>query len=245
MASTLKVQNIAHTGGTTAINIDDDGYVTKPVHPAFVVFHHGAGSVVSESGNSSGRFSFQSTELNIGGNPSGINGIQNHFKAPVAGTYHFHFCGFACGPTNGNACPSAQTNHFLIVRASTSSGILAPASTGTTSTIVAQSFSYASHSTAGLGHYPNMSMSGTCALAEDDCVGIVIKQGYMYTPANILTSEQPKFGGFLARIFGIRPDGGLGGEKYSFTVLLGRRNAAYRSTRTGKYNITVLFTIQS
>jgi hypothetical protein len=197
MASTLKVQNIAHTGGTTAINIDDGGYVTKPVNPAFVVFHDGAGSIVSESGNVSGRFSFKRTEFNIGGNPSGLNGIQNHFKAPVAGTYHFHFCGFACGPTGGGACPSNQTNHFLIVRAPNASGILAPASTGTSSTIVAQSFSNAAHSTAGLGYYPNMAMSGTCVLAKDDCVGMVIKQGYMYTPANTLTSEHPKFGGFL------------------------------------------------
>tara|TARA_B100000575_G_C23089104_1_gene627810 strand:+ start:649 stop:1248 length:600 start_codon:yes stop_codon:yes gene_type:complete len=197
MASTLKVNTIAHTGGTTGINIDDGGYVTKPTHPAFVVYHDGQGSVISEGGNVDGRFSFKRTELNIGGNPSGLNGIQNHFKAPVAGTYHFHFCGFACGPSNGGDCPDAQNNHFLIVRASTASGIKAPASTGTTSTIVAQSFSEVKNNTGNTTTYPNMAMSGTCFLAKDDCVGMVIKEGYMYAPANTLTSKHPKFGGFL------------------------------------------------
>ena len=196
MASTLKVQNIAHTGGTTAINIDNGGYITKPTHPAFVVYHL-APSVKSENGNVSGRFSFSNTELNIGGNPAGINGIQNHFKAPVAGTYHFHFCGYACGPSNGQECPDSQDNHFLIVRAPNASGILAPASTGTNSTIVAQSFSKVLNNSGDTVTHPNMAMSGTCALAKDDCVGMVIKQGYMYTPVNQLTSYHAKFGGFL------------------------------------------------
>ena len=31
MASTLKVQNIAHTGGTTGISIDTTGIVTHPL----------------------------------------------------------------------------------------------------------------------------------------------------------------------------------------------------------------------
>ena len=30
MASTLKVQNIAHTGGTTAMTVDNNGTMTKP-----------------------------------------------------------------------------------------------------------------------------------------------------------------------------------------------------------------------
>ena len=37
MASTLKVQNIAHTGGTTAMTVDSSGRVTKPQLPAFHV----------------------------------------------------------------------------------------------------------------------------------------------------------------------------------------------------------------
>ena len=37
MASTLKVQNIAHTGGNTAMTVDSTGRVTKPQTPAFHV----------------------------------------------------------------------------------------------------------------------------------------------------------------------------------------------------------------
>ena len=42
-----------------------------------------------------------------------------------------------------------------------------------------------------------MAMSGTCALAKDDCVGMVVKSGYIYNPQNQHTSHHPKFGGFL------------------------------------------------
>ena len=44
MASTLKVQNIAHTGGTTAMTVDSSGRVTKPQIPAF---HVGLASALS------------------------------------------------------------------------------------------------------------------------------------------------------------------------------------------------------
>ena len=37
MASTLKVQNIAHTGGTAALVINSGGVVTTPARPAFRV----------------------------------------------------------------------------------------------------------------------------------------------------------------------------------------------------------------
>ena len=37
MASTLKVQNIAHTDGTTGLTIDSAGRILKPALPAFRV----------------------------------------------------------------------------------------------------------------------------------------------------------------------------------------------------------------
>ena len=35
MASTLKVQNIAHTGGTNAMAVNSSGVITEPAKPAF------------------------------------------------------------------------------------------------------------------------------------------------------------------------------------------------------------------
>lgn len=37
MASTLKVQNIAHTGGTAAMNINSNGVITTPNRPMFKI----------------------------------------------------------------------------------------------------------------------------------------------------------------------------------------------------------------
>ena len=37
MTSTLKVQNIAHTGGTNAIAIDSAGRVTEPTKPQWKI----------------------------------------------------------------------------------------------------------------------------------------------------------------------------------------------------------------
>ena len=37
MASTLKVQNIAHTGGTTGLTLDSSGVVSQPARPSFIL----------------------------------------------------------------------------------------------------------------------------------------------------------------------------------------------------------------
>ena len=39
MASTLKVQNIAHTGGTTALTVDSSGRILQPVKPILSLIH--------------------------------------------------------------------------------------------------------------------------------------------------------------------------------------------------------------
>jgi len=37
MTSTLKVQNIAHTGGTTGLTLDSSGVVSQPARPSFIL----------------------------------------------------------------------------------------------------------------------------------------------------------------------------------------------------------------
>ena len=57
MASTLKVQNIAHTGGTTAANVESDGSIKYPQQPRF-------SAVASNSANSGAFWDTKGTPAN-------------------------------------------------------------------------------------------------------------------------------------------------------------------------------------
>ena len=82
MTSTLKVQNIAHTGGTNAIAIDSSGRVTTPQLIAF------SGQKTNGSGYSTtGVIPFNQTHLAH----ASWNG--STFTAPIAGTYMFTLVG--------------------------------------------------------------------------------------------------------------------------------------------------------
>ena len=50
MASTLKVNEIQHTGGTTALSIDTGGRILQPTKPAFRAYRVGGWQSVSSSG---------------------------------------------------------------------------------------------------------------------------------------------------------------------------------------------------
>ena len=85
MASTLKVQNIAHTAGTTGISIDTTGIVTHPLKSHFRVFRHGQGSVQSNQTKcrvTTGQMTFTEESIVSSDQTSGINYIGNHYKAP-------------------------------------------------------------------------------------------------------------------------------------------------------------------
>ena len=213
MASTLKVQNIAHTDGTTGISIDTTGIVTHPLKSHFRVFRHGQGSVQSYGRSvglaASGHMTFTEESIVSSDQTSGINYIGNHYKAPVAGNYFFYFNGFssalagssAGSAGNGSMSPDNQTNHFLIVRASSQSAILAPANTGTSSSVVASAYSKILNNSGDTVTHANMNMSGSCVLAKDEVVGVVIHEGYVYVPASGPGGDYgamcPVFGGFL------------------------------------------------
>ena len=51
MASTLKVQNIAHTGGTNALTVDSSGRVNLPALPVFFAHGSESGYIASASSN--------------------------------------------------------------------------------------------------------------------------------------------------------------------------------------------------
>lgn len=84
MASTLKVQNIAHTGGTTGLTIDSTGRILTPARPAFRATSDNQTQSLSNTTNTV--VIFDVAETNIGNCYNTSNG---KFTAPIAGFYHF------------------------------------------------------------------------------------------------------------------------------------------------------------
>ena len=84
MASTLKVNTIQHTGGTTAISIDSAGRVTHPAKPAFRAEKRAGNQTLSDSTTTA--ITFEHEAFDIGSN---YDTSTSRFTAPVAGIYHF------------------------------------------------------------------------------------------------------------------------------------------------------------
>jgi len=176
MASILKVNEIQHTGGTTAATIDSTGRV---LHPAKPFFH------VSESNNTgavgiTGGLVFDTVITNIGG----YYDTSGFFKAPVAGVYQFNFSGMGCGTTSGGALPSNQGCHAIIQKATDDAF-----TTGLSD--FASAFSQVTSSTS----FPNMCVSGSVLLAANDRVRAIMQQNYVFASAT--ARYDPQFSGYL------------------------------------------------
>ena len=78
MASTLKVNTIQHTGGTTGMTIDSSGRLLTPARPAFMARR--------TSQNNAGIVIFDTVMINQGSHYDNSNG---RFTAPIAGLYVF------------------------------------------------------------------------------------------------------------------------------------------------------------
>ena len=84
MASTLKVNEIQHTGGTSALTIDSSGRISQPAKPVFRATGNNATQSLSNATNT--LVLFDVAETNVGGGYDTSNG---RFTVPVAGFYHF------------------------------------------------------------------------------------------------------------------------------------------------------------
>ena len=99
MASTLKVDTIAHSGGTSAITISSGGVTVMPNRPAFachlettvpLTTANGWAATHGNNSLSSGSWDWNITHggYNVGGHWSDAT---NRFTAPIAGLYSFTF----------------------------------------------------------------------------------------------------------------------------------------------------------
>ena len=115
MASTLKVQNIAHTGGTTGLTIDSSGRVNIPKVPAFQARGYGAFSdSVSPTVNGvtlngyNVIYNWQSVDVN---RDNAFNNSTGIYTVPVAGLYHIQ----------GGVGYKTSTNYIALLLFATSS----------------------------------------------------------------------------------------------------------------------------
>ena len=85
--STLKVDTIQHSGGTTGLTIDTSGIVLTPARPAFRAYRN-ATSWNDITHNTWTKVALNATDFNIG---SHYNTSTYRFTAPVSGVYVFDY----------------------------------------------------------------------------------------------------------------------------------------------------------
>ncbi len=85
MASTLKVNTIQHTGGTTGMTIDSSGHVLTPAKPSFFTHRRGQGNQ-NLSAQTFTLVQFNQVDHNIGNH---FNTSTHKFTCPVSGVYLF------------------------------------------------------------------------------------------------------------------------------------------------------------
>ena len=178
MASTLKVQNIAHTGGTSAMTIDSSGRVTQSQLPFFHVQH----PVVGSSTSTNGHITFPTVITNQGNhwNTSG-----NYFLAPVTGIYQFNFTGIGAGSSGTVVANGGEVQ--VILQVSTNNGA------SYTDSIYGAYFYFYGGGSSGL---PHISFGSSIKLTANDRVRINANKGYVFT-GSVANKYVPAFTGHL------------------------------------------------
>lgn len=104
MTSTLKVQNIAHTGGTNAMTIDSGGRMVQSNRPLFFAnatnSANGAGTAWTTGGTSANNFAPIPFDREIIDRTSNFDPSTFKFTVPVAGDYLFYVWGISGNTDN-------------------------------------------------------------------------------------------------------------------------------------------------
>ena len=150
MTSTLKVQNIAHTGGTNAMTIDSGGRVLMPQVPMFQV--HASGNQYVDSDHT---IEFDTEEIDVGGN---FNTSTYQFTAPVNGYYHMHAHVYV------DVDSGTDANIRYLVNGSNYNGI----------NIGAAIYSYAYNNAGGAAHEP-LDLPLIMKLTASDTVAVAVQ----------------------------------------------------------------------
>ena len=179
MASTLKVQNIAHTGGTNALTVDSTGRILTPARPAFRVSKTSDDQPVN-SGTGT-KVTFNNVVFEVGSNI----GTTDKFIAPIAGIYHFD-ASIRVGPDSSNA---NFYNAALYLKKN-----------GNVYVILQQVSTYANNLSGGTAHLGVLNLSGgvTVSLAASDEIEVFVNLEGTSPEVKVgAASDNTWFSGFL------------------------------------------------
>ena len=169
--STIKVNEVQHTGGTSAMTVDSSGRVSTPARPAFSLFYDSSGT---EGVGNNNTLVFTGVHSNSGSHNNTSTGI---FTAPVAGFYHFNLVGFGSNSSGGSVSAGSSSSVALY--------------DNTNSADLARSYHY----TQTGSFHPNLSFSSAHYLSASTEVKILPGSGaYLYSD---VSDKYCKFSGFL------------------------------------------------
>ena len=86
MASILKVNEIQHTGGTSALTVDSSGRILTPARPAFSVKRNGNQAITN---NNADNIQWNEERFDIGGNFDHTTNY--YFTVPITGIYQLQY----------------------------------------------------------------------------------------------------------------------------------------------------------
>ena len=169
--STIKVNEVQHTGGTSAMTVDSSGRVSTPARPAFSLFYDSSGT---EGVGNNTQVVFTGVHKNIGSHYNTSTGI---FTAVVSGFYQFNLVAFGCNSSGGAVSAGSSSSVALY--------------DNTNSADLARSYHY----TQTGSFHPNLSFSSAHYLSASTEVKILPGSGaYLYSD---VSDKYCKFSGFL------------------------------------------------
>ena len=174
--STLAIEKIEHTNGTTAINIHNTGVIIVPNRPAFSV-QCNRNSAMGADNSFTQSHASPIVNLNQGSHFKTSGSNDGKFVAPFAGLYYFEFQGMTADGSNQNSSGTTRM-HF------TKNGDAEADRVGR--------WHYAHH--ASNDHAP-FSGHDILSLAVNDAIGVRVSNRYFYSSSGY--GGNATFSGYL------------------------------------------------